>query len=265
MGIGPGDLGLSRVDAIVFDLDDTLYEKAAWLIPAIEFAARKMGFDAERATGIAYNYVQDRGCADAGIYNDVLLGCGQSDSALNIRAFVSLVNQFTPAPHSLPLQPGGLNALIELHRHYRLGLIADGPVAAQRAKVAGLGITQFFYAVVFSDSIDGIRSRRPDPRPYRLLAAELGLRPPQILFVADNPLKDFKQARLLGFRTARVLTGEYSKLDYPSQEHAAECEISSISRLPDVMAVKPAPVEVIAEIKPPKLALAHEPTSEAAV
>jgi putative hydrolase of the HAD superfamily len=241
MGVLQGDSTIRQAEALVFDLDDTLFDKTLWLIPAIELAARKMDYDYVRVAELAHAYVAERGCADAGIYNAVLEGCGQSDSAINIRAFAAWVNQYEPDEGCIPLYPGALEALIDLQRHYRLGIIADGPASSQRAKIKGLGLEPLLASVVFSDEIEGIRSRKPDARPYRKAIAELRCRPEQAIFIGDNPVKDFIRARSLGLHTVRVLTGEYAKMDYPSREHAADYQISSVARLPQLLANPPAP------------------------
>lgn len=229
-----------RAEAVVFDLDDTLFDKTLWLLPAIELAARKMDYDYVRAAELAHAYVAERGCADAGIYNYVLEGCGQSDSAINIRAFAAWVNQYEPEESSIPLFPGAIEALIEIQRHYKMAVIADGPALSQRAKIKGLGLEPLFASLVYSDEIEGIRSRKPDPRPYRMALSELRCRGDQAIFVGDNPMKDFIRARALGFHTVRVLTGEYAKMDYPSREHAADYQVSSVARLPQLLASPPA-------------------------
>jgi len=231
-----GSAALSAVQAIVFDLDDTLLEKSEWIIPAMEFASSKLGLDPARVWELAIQYVQAHGCADAGIYNHVLLECGQSDSAMNIRAFVAWANQFEPKSGALSLLPGAREALELLGRRYRLGVIADGPVACQKAKLRATGLDRLVHTVVYSDEIDGIRSRRPDPRPFRAILTELGTRGPQTTFVADNPLKDFQKPRDLGFITVRVLTGEYANHDYPTRDHGADYDLSSVARLPDLLA-----------------------------
>jgi putative hydrolase of the HAD superfamily len=221
--------------AIIFDLDDTLYDKAEWFQPAAVFAAEQMGLDADRVWHITSQYIQRAGSANAAIYNEILVECGQSDSAINIRAFSALCDQYTPPPGSLQLLPGIKEALITLHQQYKIGLIADGKVTSQKAKIIGLGIGPFLSAVIYSDEIEGVKSRRPDPRPYTQVAQLLGVPKPTCLFVADNPIKDFVRARALGMRTVRVLTGEYSKLDYPSPEHAADYEITSVAQLPGLI------------------------------
>jgi putative hydrolase of the HAD superfamily len=226
---------LAAVEGIVFDLDDTLLSKADWTIPALEFAAGKLGLEPQKAWELATQYVAAHGAADAGIYNHILCMCGQSDSALNIRALVAWANQYAPAPGSLSLVPGAKEALASLSRSYRLAVIADGPVASQQSKVRATRLDRLVAAVVYSDAIDGVRSRKPDARPFRLALAELGTRSTHTLFVGDNPAKDFKRPRMMGMLTVRVRSGEYANVEYPSDEHVADYEISSVARLPGLL------------------------------
>ncbi len=232
---------LKAIEGIVLDLDETLLSSADWTVPALEFGAAKLGLDSQRVWELATRYIQERGSADAGIYNHVLLMCGQSDTAMNIRALVAWANQYVPQPGSLTLLPGAREALERLGRRYRLAIIADGAVHCQQAKVKATGLDRLVVSIVYSDGIDGIRSRRPDPRPFRMALNEIGTRVTHTLFVGDNPVRDFHRPRNMGFITVRVLTGEYAKLDYPSPEHAADYEISSIARLPELMADAPEP------------------------
>lgn len=245
-----GDV-LRTIQGIVFDLDDTLLSKSEWTAQALEFAASKLKLDAQRVWELAARYIQAHGSADAGIYNHVLLECGQSDSAMNIRALVAWANQYAPAAGVLNLLAGVPQALAALGRHYRLAVIADGPVDCQKAKVRATGLDRLVASIVYSDAIDGIRSRRPDPRPFRAALAELGTRAQQTLFVGDNPGKDFHCARQLGLITARVMGGEFAAAVYPSPDHAADYEISSVARLPALLADAPEPRSILPRTQVP--------------
>ncbi len=240
---------LHGIDSIIFDLDDTLYNKCEWTVQALEFAAAKMGLDPHRVWVVSTSYIQQHGSADAGIYNHVLMECGQSDAAYNIRALAAWANQYEPTSSSLSLLPGVQEALQALDRRYRLAVIADGPVACQQAKVRALLLDRLIRTVIYSDAIDGVRSRRPDPRVFQLALRELGTPAAQTLFVGDNPLRDFLEPRAMGITTVRVMSGEYAGYDYPSPEHAADYQITSVARLPQLLADSPQPLATPAGAK----------------
>lgn len=226
---------LSRIEAIILDLEDTLFSRAEWAIPALEHAAAVIGLDRHRVWELASNYVREQGHAGANIYNHVLLGCGQSDSVMNIKALITAVNDFKPAPSSMQLFPGAIETIIALSGRYKLAILADGPVESQEAIINGLGLKSACSAVIFSDMIAGPGSRRPDPRPYYAAMDALKIRGKNIAFVGDNPIKDFIRAKRLGLLTIRVHTGEYADYPYPAEEYAADYDISSIAVLPDLM------------------------------
>jgi putative hydrolase of the HAD superfamily len=226
---------LSSIEGIIFDLDDTLYDKADWIVPAMEFAAKNMGIDALRVWEAATEYIQHKGRVDASIYNYVLLECGQSDSALNIRAFIAWMNQHKPVANSLQLFPRVAETLSKLGLYYKLALVAEGNPDTQYAKIEALGLGNLIPHVVMTDEIEGIKSRLPDPRPIKYALEKLRTRSSHTMYVGDNPLKDFVRANQLGLVTVRVLTGEYSGYSYPSIEHAAHYTIGGIAQLANLL------------------------------
>jgi putative hydrolase of the HAD superfamily len=226
---------MKMLRGVVLDLEDTLFDKTDWVIPAIEYAAAQFGLDMARTAELLYEYAQRSGGLDSNIYNHVLVGCGQFDTAMNVRALCAWANQYRPQRGSIQLYPGAVAALEILGKHYKLAVVAEGQPEAQRLIVDALGLEPMVHAIVYSDQIDGVRSRRPDPRGVVKAAQQLNLLHDDVLWVADNPAKDFIQVRQLSVPTARVLTGSAARQDPPSQAHAADFNISSIARLPALM------------------------------
>ena len=226
---------MSKFKGVVFDLEDTLYDKADWIVPAIEYAAGLFGLDATRTLELIHGYQQQRGCIDSGIFNHVLIGCGQFDTAMNVRALSAWANQYQPSQGSLQLFPGVMQALAWLGQRFKMAIVTDGPVKAQKMKVDAVGITPIIPTVVFSDEIAGLRSRLPDPRGVLAAADELRIQPGQMIWVADNPMRDFVKVKACGITTVQVHTGEFAAQEPPSAEHAADYDISSVARLPALL------------------------------
>lgn len=222
---------IEGVEGIIFELDSVLFDKSDWVLPATEYAAQQMRLDPQKAMSLASEYIASHGGADPQIYNAILIGCGQFDTAMNIRAFTSLVNQFQPASRSIGLYPGVEEALQLIRDSHRLAIVTDGPPDAQKRKVIALGLHELIPTVIFSDEIEGIKSRLPDQRPLLAAAAQLRLEPQSILFVGHNPVKHFQRPRELGFVTMRVMNGEYGRHDYPSEEHRADYDLPSVAGL----------------------------------
>lgn len=80
---------------------------------------------------------------------------------------------------------------------YRVGLLTNGTQAQQVEKLQRTGLAEAFDVVCTSERI-GVQ--KPDPRAFRVLAAELGVDPSECLFVGDNPAHDVEGARAAGMR-----------------------------------------------------------------
>lgn len=208
------------IAAVLFDLDDTLYEQQHWLDPAwtaVAAAAAPYGIDsaalarelaAVAAAGSDRGRIIDRALARLQAADGVPL-------APLLAAFRSSV------PERLELYPGVREALRSLRDEVPIGLVTDGDVAIQRAKLRLLALDDAFDVVVLSDEL-GRERRKPHPAPFMAALAALGAQPRDVLHVGDRPDKDVRGAAAAGMRAIRVRTGEYAALpDEPAPWRSA--------------------------------------------
>jgi putative hydrolase of the HAD superfamily len=116
-------------------------------------------------------------------------------------------------------------------RRIPLGLISDGPVVGQSAKVKALGAESFFDAIIFTDSW-GREYRKPHERAFASMEKRLvGGRP--LVYIADNPAKDFIAAKSRGWRTIRMrLEGQLHRDSEPSNDAGApDFDLSEFSEV----------------------------------
>jgi len=195
--------------AVLFDLDDTLFDQASWLAGAWQAvaaeAAARTGCDAAELAAVL-GEIAAGGTASGGIIDRALARLG-IDVAVG-----PLVDAFRAhAPARLEPYPGVDEALARLAAQVPLGLVTDGDCAIQQAKLDALGIAGHFRAVVLSDRL-GRAHRKPDSAPFRAALAALGVPAGLSVFVGDNPVKDIAGAAALGMFTIRVRTGEYATM-----------------------------------------------------
>lgn len=228
-------MSLGQVQGIIFDLDDTLFDYAEWLKPALRAGAQQVGLDGLAALGHAENYIALHGRADDGIFNFVLTASGQVDNARTISALYRAVQAYSPADGDFEFFPGVKETLLELSRKYKLGLLESCGQEVDEGKVRALGLGPL---IPFRASLAtfGTNVRWPDSRPLQDLRCQMGLQVEQVLLVADNPYKDFGLARRMGMLTCRVLTGRYRDCQYPSVEHEAHYNVTSVAKLPELLA-----------------------------
>jgi putative hydrolase of the HAD superfamily len=215
-------------DAIVFDLDDTLYLERDYVSSGFRAVARhRAEVTSASEADIAADFERLFAAAPQLPVFDRWLESRSLPIKSHLDVMLSIYRGHTPA---ISLVRGTREALEELATRHPLGLLTDGSSARQHAKLAALGLTGFFAAVVVSDEI-GPDVRKPDPRPFERVAAKLGVAPRDAVYIADNPEKDFIGARAAGFRSIRLrLTeGMHAQREPASAAHAPDAEIHDLS------------------------------------
>ena len=203
------------IDAVLFDLDDTLFEQRHWLAGAWAFvaeeAADRFGHD-PLALRRALEAVAAEGSGKGRIIDRALLRIGAPGTPVGplVDAFRAYRAEWVPA------WPGAATALAQLREDVPVALVTDGDPAIQRAKLTALGMTGSFDALVFSDEL-GRSYRKPHPAPFRLALERLGVDPGRVVHVGDRPDKDVAGAAAAGIRAVRVATGEYRAM--PDMPH----------------------------------------------
>ena len=80
----------------------------------------------------------------------------------------------------------------------KVGIITDGRPAGQRNKLKSLGLD--IDDVIITDELGGIQFRKPCDIAFRIMATRWRLNPADIVYVGDNPAKDFQAPQQLGMR-----------------------------------------------------------------
>ena len=236
------------IAAVLFDLDDTLYDQQQWLHGAWRAVARRAAAD-----GVDPRRFEDalRSLAAGGSDRGQIIDRALAELGETTVSVAALVTAFrSHAPERLDPYPGVLDALDALHAGVPLGLISDGDPDVQRAKLDALDLGRFFASVVLSDE-HGRSHRKPDPLPFRVALAQLGVEPAHAVYVGDRPAKDVAGAVGAGLRAIRVRTGEWS--DQPDDRRAW----SSVATVLDAIelvrrALPPEPVPAAASAGAPR-------------
>lgn len=195
---------MEELDAVCFDLDDTLYPSRDYVLggyrAAAAFAEARWGLPADdfyaRACRVAAQQEPGRGA----VFDAVLEEYGRREETA-VRLLVLAYRAHRPV---LDLFPDALAVLRALRaRRLKTGLITDGMGSMQRHKIEALGLAGMIDAVVCTDEL-GREFWKPSPVPFRVALEWLGVEPRRAAYVADNPAKDFAGPNALGMRTFQV-------------------------------------------------------------
>jgi putative hydrolase of the HAD superfamily len=188
---------VSRVKAVFFDLDGTLFDRDA-AVRAL-FAEQYRVFES-RLGGIAEERfverlleLDDHGHADKRATYGILVRELGLDATLGERLvdhYRDIYSRFGgPFADALPT----LTALRA--RGLELGLITNGRVDTQAAKIERLGLAPFLDTVLISER-EGVR--KPDPQIYARAVERLGVAASQAWHVGDHPTADVAGAHAAG-------------------------------------------------------------------
>jgi putative hydrolase of the HAD superfamily len=191
------------VKAVIFDLDDTLYEREQFVQSGFaavgEALARRFGLPAAgtvrslrraRTGGHAGRELQAL-CADHGLSADL------------VPELVDVIRRHEPV---LTLAPAALPVLTQLRADgWRLGILTNGLPLTQRAKVDALGLEARVDAVLYAE--EHAPGGKPSRAAFDAVLAALDVRAAQAVFVGDDLERDVVGARHAGLSTIRVPAG----------------------------------------------------------
>lgn len=101
--------------------------------------------------------------------------------------------------------PDAISTLEYLKKEtYKLGLVTDddGTVGFKRRRILNLSFKDFFEAVVVAG--DEAAERKPSPLPFLLIADKLGAPPRRCVMVGDKPFTDIKGGKSAGMITIHI-------------------------------------------------------------
>ena len=180
-------------NAIIFDLDDTLYKEIDYVMS---------GFTAV-STFVAEKTIQNHNL----LLKDLILNYNA-----NLNPFLSLIDKYSLDitikemkniyRSHIPIIQMDINTknilTILKGRNELRGLMTDGRAIQQRNKIKSLGLEQYFNDILISGEFG---SEKPNIANYSYFMNNENNLNTKYFYVGDNPKKDFKTANELGWIT----------------------------------------------------------------
>lgn len=208
------------LQGIIFDLDDTLYSEKQYVRSGYEAVAAYLG-DPSYADRL-WNYFTAGKPAITALLTEI----GESSKEAEC---LRIYRSHMPA---LQLYDGMEDLLQKLKTAgIKIGILTDGRPEGQRNKIAALGLEALVDDILVTDELGGVRFRKPNDIAFRILQTRWAIPFENILYVGDNPAKDFQAPRQLGMQSLffRNNDGLYSR----NTEQYALCDstVDTVSQL----------------------------------
>ncbi|MEX6504814.1 HAD family hydrolase [Jiella sp. M17.18] len=216
---------------LIFDLDDTLYDEASFVDGGLAALARhgeaEWGWDAAASLAFLRTVLSREG---RGKVFDRWLEAHGRWSRGRVAECVRVYRHHRP---SLSLFPAARDVLDRYGRVAPLYLVTDGHKIVQRNKVDALALWPRFRRVFITHRF-GVAAAKPATLCFERIREAEGCDWTDMVYVGDNPAKDFVGLTPLGVLTIRVLTGAHAgAVAKPGYEAAVT--IDDLRALPDAL------------------------------
>lgn len=179
---------IDGLNAVIFDLDDTLYSEKEYVRSGYRKIAEHFGkpmlaeqmWAVFERGGRAIDEVLDTHGLEA-----------HKEEALHIYRFQE------PEIH---LYSGVAELLARIRRTKKVGIITDGRPEGQRAKLRALGLCAMVDEIIVTDELGGVVFRKPNEAAFRLMQERLRQSYEKMVYIGDNTKKDFIAPEKLGMK-----------------------------------------------------------------
>jgi putative hydrolase of the HAD superfamily len=220
------------IRALLFDLDDTLYQERDFVLSGFRAVARHIevnhgcSFDEAFSTMVAVLDTQGR--------HEVLprLISQHLDSSVPVSGLVEVYRRHAP---EISLFPGYADLLVKFRDDFKLGIITDGLPLVQRKKVQALGLEPIMDQIIYTWEL-GAQNEKPHPLSFSLMVRCFNVDPSNALFIGDNPEKDCRGAHAAGMKCVQI---KGTARDGRSQVGGTNCRpefaVESLFQLPGIL------------------------------
>jgi len=194
----------SNLQAVLFDLDNTLYAEEQFVASGFRAAAQclakhqNLDLDPLVEKMMLTLHRQGRGRVFRNLLNDLGL-----DSEAWLKTLLFVYRSHEPAISLFPEAESAIRTLKSAG--LRVGLITDGPAFTQRRKIASLNLDRHMDVIVCTGEL-GDGCAKPSTVPFEVALTLLGVPPNAAAYIGDDIAKDFAGPNRLGMKTVQLRT-----------------------------------------------------------
>ena len=174
---------IDDLKVILFDMDDTLYSEKEYVFSGYQQIAKKFPQIKDMSDQLWQAFLAKKPAIDEVLAQNNLLTPKNKELCLQTYRFQK------PTIHLYPEAKQLLESLKA--KNFKLGLITDGRIEGQSAKIEALGLAKYFDKILITDALGGINFRKPNPLAFEKMQQYFGYRFEQMCYIGDNLNKDF--------------------------------------------------------------------------
>ncbi|MDF2667955.1 MAG: haloacid dehalogenase [Paenibacillus sp.] len=212
---------------LVFDLDDTLYEEMTYVksgfLAVANYLYSEFGLLQEETMNVMLNELHEAGRGR--VFDTVL----KKNNLFNARRIHACLMAYRGHEPTIRLFPDSEICLTRFKASHSLYIVTDGNKLVQHKKLVALDMYQRVTSCYVTHRF-GIKNAKPSTHVFHRICSREKVHPDQIIYIGDNPNKDFVGIKKEGFRTVRIMRGNFANLTMPP-EYEADVRIESLNEV----------------------------------
>ena len=210
---------------IVFDLDEVLYDEKTYVISGFRAVSEFLEKDEAIPKKIIFEYLKRRlKNGRERIFND-LLDNFRIYSQKNLEKCISVYRTHTP---KIKLYSDAKDCLKRL-KNYPLYIVTDGNKIVQKNKIKALNLENHVKNTILTSNY-GLENSKPSTFCFQKICDMEKTSPTNLVYIGDDPHKDFVGLKREGFKTIRLFNGRF-KNERLSKEFEADYKIKSLKEI----------------------------------
>jgi putative hydrolase of the HAD superfamily len=217
---------------LIFDLDDTLYDETLYATSGFRAVAKYISF----TYGVSIN--ESLSILNQSLVNgtrerafqDLIIAKSLPKRELN--QCIRIYRKHEPDIYLDEITKKTLNELTIFQKY----LVTDGNKLVQRKKIEVLKLDSFFKRTFTTHSF-GLSAAKPSIHCFKMIRDLEGVSWSDLVYVGDDPSKDFVNLKPLGVTTVRIIKGRHANKQL-SKTYEADYQIPGINKLAEVLGFK---------------------------
>tara|TARA_Y200000002_G_scaffold295699_1_gene250204 strand:- start:7868 stop:8566 length:699 start_codon:yes stop_codon:yes gene_type:complete len=208
----------SKIKAIFFDLDDTLYDRSQYELEAYNYIDQslynKYGINKKK---IYKNLIKIKDIYEYNYRNlfastSNLVCIPEKNKKNFVKDCLKYYRKFKPS--RLKLYPGTISVLNKLKKsNYFVGIITNGNVNKQRIKIKTLRLKKYIRFIIYARNF-GKKNEKPSSYSFKYVLKKLKIKSEEMIYIGDNPKIDYTASVRAKINFLRIKKGEYKSIKY---------------------------------------------------
>ena len=197
------------IKAIVFDLDDTLISEKDYVVSGFSAVSKYISNKVKKYTfEQIFEILQNLHNTNPNRVFNRMIDYLNFINEIDVKELIDVYRSHKPV---ISLFEGALPVINKLkEQNYKLGIITDGYLITQKKKIESLNINNLFDEIIMTDEL-GKEYWKPSVIPFELMSKKLNVGYSEMIYIGDNPRKDFYVNAVHPITTVRINREGYYK------------------------------------------------------